>query len=136
MQGAAAAGRLAAAAAGGILEAQGVGADLAWATDICRLATGNYTGDGTLSQGITGVGFQPKAVRIFPEYTVENLSTDGPWFYSDQHGGLAELHQRASDWIRDNRIISLDADGFTVDDDGGDNRPNKNGEKYWFVCWG
>ena len=31
-------------------------------------------------------------------------------------------------------IISLDADGFTVDDAGSDAHPNKNGETYNYYC--
>ena len=33
-------------------------------SEICKIKTGTYTGDGSIGQAITGVGFQPKAVEI------------------------------------------------------------------------
>ena len=36
----------------------------------------------------------------------------------------------------DNRLISLDADGFTVDDDDSDSHPNKLGETYDYLALG
>ena len=38
--------------------------------------------------------------------------------------------------FRDNEIISLDTDGFTVDDDGADAHPNKNSSVYSYMALG
>ena len=100
-----------------------------------RIKTGTYTGDGSTSQAITGIGFQPKMVTI--------------WIYSLTEGNtgqLTKIDQFATDmaidawgtphFIRDNRLISLDADGFTVDDDGTDDFPNTNGATYAYIAFG
>ena len=34
------------------------------------------------------------------------------------------------------KIISFDPDGFTVDDDGANENPNKSGVDYNYVVWG
>jgi len=99
--------------------------------------SGQYTGDGSTSQAITGIGFAVKFVMI----------------WKDQQTDLSNLHifqmsdQMTSDWAIahwgngthqtvDDRIISVDADGFTVDDNGNDSDPNKNGVTYNYVAWG
>ena len=104
----------------------------------CRIATGQYTGDGTESHAITGLGFQPRILLIAPRGTI-----DGVWvglhFYSDVHAaGFADIALGgAADFVtRDNRIDSIDPDGFTVDDDGINEHPNKSGQDYWFWAWG
>lgn len=104
------------------------------------LKTGTYTGDGELSQGITGVGFQPKYVQIWQDlgaaeglvYITEttDVHTTGYSVYYQSSAGALQFYQY------DNRIISLDADGFTVDDDGSDVHPNKNGTTYRYVALG
>lgn len=113
--------------------------------DFARLATGSYTGDGTTSQAITGLGFQPKYLRIFNRFTVDTSSNlfitetsdtmnddnaNGMCYFLFDQTGSAELS------TQDNRVSSLDADGFTVDDDGADREPNANGIVYNFVAIG
>ena len=103
----------------------------------CRIKTGSYTGDGATSQGITGVGFQPKFVMVWEHPTAAGnsqsfMKLDQTWstfcfMYSDTGG---------SDEIKDDRIISLDADGFTVDDNGSDDHPNANGTTYDYMALG
>ena len=100
----------------------------------CRITTGQYTGDGTESQAITGIGFKPKIVIIHEHVTIEGdgylsfLKTD-QMFSSmcyTPYVGRYDL----------NRLISLDADGFTVDDDGANQPPNELGILYDYVAWG
>lgn len=98
-----------------------------------------YTGDGATSLGITGVGFQPKMVIIAVHRTspgnedywirIENQDTDQC---------LVNVAGGASGGGRfdDDKIISLDADGFTVDDNGANNHPNTSSQVYDFVCFG
>ena len=104
--------------------------------DVCRINTGTYTGDGTVGQAIAGVGFAPKFVWIWVHPTAEG---------STPH--MVKLDQTWGDYsftmirsvgnnVWDNRINSLDADGFTVDDDGANNHPNTNGVVYDYLALG
>lgn len=108
-----------------------------------RMATGSYTGDGAESQGITGVGFQVVTMMLAVRVTAAGGMSNRGWLHTwdtliDNHAnGLsiswvgAEVYQ----YIQD-AVISLDADGFTVDDAAADTHPNMNGVVYDFVCWG
>jgi len=101
-------------------------------------ATGTYTGDGTTSQAITGVGFPPKYVRVWVSVT-SNATGTSPYattdsFVDNNADGLA--WEEDSGTSRTNRIISLDDDGFTVDDGGSDLDPNANGTTYEYLCLG
>ncbi len=104
--------------------------------------TGAYTGDGETSQGITGIGFPPKYVRIWDRAgttdgtsvvwheTANNsvtINAAGFSVKSDSNGVMT--------W-ETNQIISLDADGFTVDDNGADEDPNKNTRIYQYLAIG
>ena len=101
---------------------------------VCLIATGTYTGDGGVAQAITGIGFAPKvavvtdrqaaggAARMFQKWDVmlADLCTNWSWFCD----------------VEADHLISLDADGFTVDDDAGDSHPNKSGQVYLYYCLG
>lgn len=117
---------------GELADDQPVKASDAVSKQFCRIKTGQYTGDGSTSQAITGVGFQPKYAECFPHVTV---------------AGAAEIYQRITNMVfthqdnsgstmSDNRIDSLDSDGFTVDDAGADAHPNKNGQVYDYIALG
>ena len=103
-----------------------------------QVFTGTYTGDGTTSMAVTGIGFAPKYVRIWERTTVsgEEVSV---WETSDTivddnaAGGAILINDVA---FMTNAIISLDSDGFTVDDAGADEHPNQNGAVYNFMCVG
>ena len=104
----------------------------------CNIKTGTYTGDGSTGQAITGVGFRPKWLAV-----MRHPDTGGAFgflFYKmDQSWGAWSINQHAqdSDWVyTDNRLISLDADGFTVGDVNTDVDPNKNGEVYDYIAFG
>ena len=101
-----------------------------------KIKTGTYTGDGTVSQAITGIGFRVKWVVIYPHILVEDAATymfiklDRAW------GDFALQSYSRVVRMKDNRINSLDADGFTVDDDGTDVEPNKSGIVYDYLALG
>ncbi|MFH2074243.1 MAG: hypothetical protein ABIJ57_02675 [Pseudomonadota bacterium] len=104
----------------------------------CRIATGTYTGDGSTGQAITGVGFAPKYLKIWKlgadgagAVIFEKSDTSGWGTLAVKHANIALVISNA-----DNAIISLDADGFTVDDAGSDQNPNANGETYHFLALG
>lgn len=99
----------------------------------CRIKVGTYTGDGTTSQAITGIGFQTKFVWVFDYTTDTSLATDPFVKVTGMYGDRA--YHRGYHCL-DNRLISLDADGFTVDDDAGDQHPNKDGQTYVYIALG
>jgi hypothetical protein len=90
-----------------------------------KIRLGSYTGDGTASNPITGIGFQPGAVFIFPDA----IGT-GAWTTDKFTAGEAQK-LTAPLTVEADLIISLDADGFTV---GGDAEVNTNTAKYHFVA--
>lgn len=107
--------------------------------------TGTYTGDGTTSMAVTGIGFQPKYVKIWPEIgapgnnvdmieTTDTIIDDNVNGMGIVHrgGGAAGVKHRTAA----NRIISLDADGFTVDDAGTNSIPNESGQVYNYIAIG
>jgi len=104
------------------------------------IKTGTYTGDGTESQAITGVGFRPKYIRTWRSRTGNAQNTD-PFETTDglvdnNVDGIAVDLTTASMKTADNAIISLDVDGFTVDDDGGNSHPNQSGVVYEYLAIG
>jgi hypothetical protein len=108
---------------------------------IFEAKTGTYQGNGSTSQGITGIGFRPIYVRIW-EYsvsgTVETYETTTDMVADHASGGAFTdqgVPGGAHHFIT-SRIISLDADGFTVDDGGTDEHPNENGQTYNYFAVG
>ncbi len=106
--------------------------------------TGTYTGDGATSQGITGVGFLPKFVKIWTDlgttegYFNMHEKVDQAWGdYTFVHSleDVTPSHRAFNE-----RIKTLDDDGFTVSDDssyaGGDNDPNMGGRVYDYLALG
>ena len=100
-----------------------------------RRFTESYTGDGNMTQAITGVGFKPRVVRIVrkPPLTVP-MPPATVFIKMDNYGFEAERHDSGIDVFETNLIVSLDADGFTVSDNGLDDDPNKNRAKYKYLC--
>ena len=112
-------------------------------SSVARNKTGTYTGDGATSLAITGVGFQPVFLAIASRATSDESAA---WvgFTTDQimddnnSGGSISLEAvwNNAGQFRTNEIISLDTDGFTVDDDGADAHPNKNSQVYNYLAIG
>ncbi len=95
-----------------------------------QIKTGTYTGDGSVGQAITGVGFRPKSVDIYSSSPF--TATDG--CHRNDAGAWSAGYSRQ---IAVTGIISsLDADGFTVSDVAGDHPPNKNAATYTYVAFG
>ena len=117
------------------MAASGESTGLKWVTPI---KSGTYTGDGTTSQAITGVGFQPTYLNCIysaatpgmvwtTTHMVDN-NGDG-WAISEGGSGSGQKHFGYAD-----RIISLDSDGFTVDDAGSNQHPNASGLTYEYLA--
>ena len=132
----------------GSLRTLGTGAQQAAAgghthTGFAKIATGSYTGDGATSQAITGVGFQPKVVWIVRRFTADTVLADRELMFTsdtivdDNAAGMAiNMWSGSAIESSDNAIISLDSDGFTVDDEAADKDPNANGIVYNYIAWG
>ncbi len=106
---------------------------------VCRIATGSYTGDGATSLAITGVGFRPKYVRIWDRHTVTGgtmVITETTDTIIDDHASGMAVQISLAALSKQDAIISLDSDGFTVDDAGADDHPNKSGTVYNYLCLG
>lgn len=104
-----------------------------------RLKTGSYTGDGSTSQAITGVGFRPKVLIILLPISDGSSSIFGittTSLMARDPQGLGLFMSTGAVTNLDNRFISLDSDGFTVSDDGGDVFPNTNAQIYDYIAWG
>ena len=105
-------------------------------------AYGTYTGDGTTSKAITGTGFTVKFVEIWEEISTSGGAALGEYGlsktmvnYDDGSSALLTLTNRnvSNNWAAlDDHINALGSDGFTVDDDGIDTHPNKNGQVYFW----
>jgi len=104
----------------------------AWQTVGVKLATGAYTGDGNATQAVTGVGFQPKVIRILEK------SAGYATFADDQMGGYTHTKYFTGDFYDNDTVISLDSDGFTVGDGtpSSVNQTNQNAQAYAYECWG
>ena len=101
------------------------------------MKTGTYTGDGEVSQAITGIGFTPVFIRIWHKETVGNIAMEIIEATDAIVGDGVSMAIRGQDvQTRDNRIIAVGADGFTVDDGGTDQHPNKNEQVYNYLVFG
>jgi len=126
----------------GVLPSQGADPILVsmdFPANMCRIKTGTYTGDGEggAGQAITGVGFAPKYVKIWnrPTGVTSGRSTEK----TDQtYGTLCFQHYEdpTYHYYVDNRILSLDADGFTISDAGTNLHPNALGIVYEYLVLG
>jgi hypothetical protein len=101
-----------------------------------KYKSGTYTGDGGTSHALTGVGFKPTYLKIYNHLTSEAAGTifekvgTGWGVYSYLYDSTPYTS------TYDHRVLSLDADGFTVDDDSADLHPNKSGQVYDFLAKG
>jgi hypothetical protein len=113
------------------------------AGQIATIVQGTYTGDGATSQTITGTGFLPAYVKIWAqgatteaqetyETTTNMIDDDGTGLAFVQNYTATGLQAR----YRDDSIITLAVGSFTVDDDGADSHPNKDGQVYNYYALG
>ena len=100
--------------------------------------SGTYAGDGNATQAITGVDFQP-VFLIIQESVASGVSGDTWWtsasLVDNDAAGLAfTLNDSGNVSMQNDTIRSLDADGFTVGDGGGN--LNNVAKTYEFMAWG
>jgi hypothetical protein len=125
---------------GWVLTSNGTSADPTFqaASAGSAIATGTYTGNGATSYAITGLGFAPKFVMIIRQASgtgSANVTMTSDTLVDDDAAGQSIQWGTAAQFYNDG-IISMDADGFTVDDRGFDNDPNKSGQVYNYIAWG
>ena len=103
-------------------------ADPAIADSEAYVSANAYTGDGTTSNAVTGVGFEPDLLWV------KGRSTRTPYLVDAIRGGnkLIPTHQGNTEQTSSNAVQSFDADGFTV---GSGNQFNANGEGYAAWAW-
>ncbi len=88
--------------------------------------SGKYTGNGSSSKSITGLGFKPEVVLV------KGAGTQDGWIAtSTMTAGYAKL-LTTNDPPLAGFITSLDLDGFTVSNS---SSSNTNGATYYFVAW-
>jgi hypothetical protein len=94
-----------------------------------QFAEGTYTGDDDAARAITGLGFTPKVVIIKPDHATSGqgcIKTDD----MPNTSNLANSNE-------DDAIVSLDADGFTVDGTVVANHTtNVTTITYYWMAWG
>tara|TARA_Y100000310_G_scaffold126272_3_gene125067 strand:+ start:19497 stop:20195 length:699 start_codon:yes stop_codon:yes gene_type:complete len=110
----------------------GEAAGIKWAA-AGHVKVGSYTGDGTTSQGITGVGFAPSAVFVVLNQTGGFASET--WYRTSGMDQSTRLDTGLFDAATD-RIVSFDSDGFTVSDNSADHNPNTNSAAYRYLALG
>jgi hypothetical protein len=102
---------------------------LAAGTSAARVAIGSYIGNAAVSQAITGVGFKPVAIIIYPRVAAVMA------FHWDNEVGT--YFPAGTPVYAGDHVISCDADGFTVGDGTGDaNRLNVNARVYSYLALG
>lgn len=102
--------------------------------------SGFYTGDGALTQAISGLGFRPVFLMIMVRQTTDGLGTGvfltWPDVQDDITGGAMIAILATTVLVQSNTVASLDADGFTVDDNNNDENPNTNATLYNYFALG
>jgi len=99
----------------------------------CFVQTLTYTGNGSTSYHIDTT-IHPLWVRIWQRETVDRtdiVAYETTNTIIDDHANGMSIKEHANLLkVVTDHIISLDANGFTVDDGGADEHPNKNGQVY------
>jgi hypothetical protein len=89
-----------------------------------QMKLGSYTGDGVAGHQITSVGFEPDLTIIMPAGNLEVVHKSSASTLSFNFSG----DDGSSNCILDPFL----ADGFSLGDD---DRVNRNGDLYFYVCW-
>ena len=87
-----------------------------------QMKSGSYTGNNAENRAITGVGFLPQALIIFKQQA--GAEVNSVYFYFT---GSSELGTSGA-------VDSLDADGFTISEDGSASSVNTTGNTYHYLA--
>jgi len=101
------------------------------------IVTAAYTGDGSTSKAITGLGGQPTRLELYCSDDASNFDSAGNvtkflWF-----SGMATTNMLSVELGTQltGRLVAIGADGFTISDNGDDSPPNQNGKKCKYLAW-
>lgn len=99
-----------------------------------QIAVGSYTGDDSNPQAITGIGFAPVFVIVW----MRNDSDANRGIAVRATGDTAAMGFNPGDMRYKDDISSLDADGFSVRNEGGSSefKGNESGKTYTYVAFG
>ena len=100
-----------------------------------QIDTGTYSGDGTADwSNAISCGFRPKRVVAYEDLSSDN---DNIKFsvIDESNAATYAIVEGSNTQSKDNRL-RIAANGFEVNDDGGDNPPNKNARTYVYFAIG
>ena len=103
---------------------------------VARIKTGTYTGDGSTGLSITGIGFTPIFLWISTRPVSETTQNAIFKINFSAWAGYAIYESSSTYTSYDNRITSIDPDGFTVSDDSLNAFPNASGAVYDYIIIG
>jgi uncharacterized repeat protein (TIGR01451 family) len=89
------------------------------------VATGSYTGDGNATKAISGLGFQPAVVLVKAE------TNESAYLKTAEMPDGLSVKPADNKGLETDRILTLDADGFTV---GNKAEVNDTGIKYYWTA--
>ena len=96
-----------------------------------RMKVGTYTGDAAATKAITGVGFKPTFLLIYEQVDAKNVAVKTS---KDSTGAFVVIEAHTK--YKDDQIISLDTDGFTVGDGSGSANCMNKAQAYVYVAFG
>jgi hypothetical protein len=97
--------------------------------NLCRIATGTYTGNGNNNREITGLGFDPKYVIIW-------YSSGGNMWQSVIHEDAAAWTDFVSSQAAATNRVELITDGFEVNNNHASDQHNTNAVVYYYIALG
>lgn len=105
------------------------------------IVTGTYTGDGSTSQAITGLGITPKYVKIWDRVAtpgnMDYIYETTPEILDDDASAMSIINIDGTAYqFQDDKIIAFGVGSFTVDDDGSDAGPNSDGFSFNYIAIG
>jgi hypothetical protein len=99
-------------------------------TNLARMVVGSYTGNGSATQAITGVGFQPTFIIIY------DRAGGAPLQGFSMKASNDTTFAKVDSGYQIDHIISLDANGFTVGDGtASSNYMNTSAEVYTYIAF-
>lgn len=99
--------------------------------NMCRIATGTYTGNDADSRTITGLGFDPKAVGILYPFAGQYYMT----WCTENMAAWTDITPNAGGAGTNNRV-NLYTDGFELNNGDANDLYNNLNDVYYYIAWG
>lgn len=94
---------------------------------LANMVTGSYVGNGSGTQTITGLGYIPSVLLV------KGADGSDAWIATSTMASGYAMKLTGTGGVETGYISSLDADGFTVDQTGGES--NESGITYYYTAW-